>query len=149
VKISDGVSFVCCQISSAAFRSLSCCVRLIFSAAATMSGMGSQASDASVFVSREQGSPDSLELMVGNKCALTEIADLPGEAENLALAKTEDQNQDVGGVQRISGGAGGLEKAPGLVICPGQDLSLALLGNLYELSNIAVDQFLTDCRVQR
>jgi hypothetical protein len=30
----------------------SCCVRLIVSAAATMSGIGSQASDASVFVSR-------------------------------------------------------------------------------------------------
>jgi hypothetical protein len=33
-------------------RSSSCCPRLIFSAAVTMSGIGSQASDASVLVSR-------------------------------------------------------------------------------------------------
>jgi hypothetical protein len=39
------------QISPAASRSQSCCLRLIISAAATMSGIGSQASDASVFVS--------------------------------------------------------------------------------------------------
>jgi hypothetical protein len=52
VKISDGMSFLCCQISPAVFRSPSCCVRLIVSAAGTISGMGSQASDASVFVSR-------------------------------------------------------------------------------------------------
>src|SRR5215218_2371452 len=42
VKTSDGMSFVCCQISPAASRSPSCCVRLIISAA-TMFGMGSQA----------------------------------------------------------------------------------------------------------
>src|SRR4029450_4082676 len=45
VKISDGMSFVCCQISPADSRSPSCCVRLMISAADTMSGMGSQASD--------------------------------------------------------------------------------------------------------
>ena len=87
--------------------------------------------------------------MVGHERALFEIDGLPGEAENLALAKTENQNQDVGGLQRISGGAGGFDEAPGLFTSPGQDLSLALLGNLYELGDIAVDQFLTDCRVQR
>jgi hypothetical protein len=38
----------------------------------------------------EQGSTDSLELMVGHKCALPETHGLPGEAEDLALAKTED-----------------------------------------------------------
>jgi hypothetical protein len=31
-----------------------------------------------------------LELMVGHKCALTETDGLPGEAEDLTLAKTED-----------------------------------------------------------
>jgi hypothetical protein len=31
--------------------------------------------------------------MVRHKCALTEIDGLPGEAENLALAKTENQNR--------------------------------------------------------
>jgi len=87
--------------------------------------------------------------MVGHERALFEIDGLPGEAENLALAKTENQNQDVGGLQRISGGAGGFDEAPGLFTSPGQDLSLALLGDLYELSDIAIDQFLTNCRVQR
>jgi hypothetical protein len=43
----------------------------------------------------EQGSPDSLELMVGHQCALLEIDGLPGEAENLTLAKTEYKNQDI------------------------------------------------------
>ena len=38
----------------------------------------------------EEGSPDSLELMVGHKWALTENDGLPGEAEDLTLAKTED-----------------------------------------------------------
>ena len=65
--------------------------------------------------------------MVGHERALFEIDGLPGEAENLALAKTENQNQDVGGLQRISGGAGGFDEAPGLFTSPGQDLSLALL----------------------
>jgi hypothetical protein len=64
-------------------------------------------------------------------------------------AKTEDKNQDVGGVKRISGGAGGLKKASGLLARPRLQFALALLGNLYELSNIAVNQFLTLCRVQR
>jgi hypothetical protein len=43
----------------------------------------------------------SLELMVGHERALLEIDRLLGEAEDLAFAKTENQNQDVGGVQRI------------------------------------------------
>ena len=47
-----------------------------------------------------------------------QIDGLPGEAENLALAKTEDQNQDISGVQRISGGASGFEKAPRLFTPP-------------------------------
>jgi hypothetical protein len=38
----------------------------------------------------EQGSSDSLELMVGHECALLEIDGVPGEAEDLALAKTEN-----------------------------------------------------------
>jgi hypothetical protein len=119
------------------------------SAATTMSGIGSQASDASVFVPVKEGSPDSLELMVGHQRALLEIDGLPGQAENLALAKTENQDQDVGGVQRIGGGTGGFEKAPGFLARPGHDLALALLGNLYKLSDIALDQFLAHCRVQR
>jgi hypothetical protein len=55
------------------------------------------------------------------------------------------------GMDRIDGliGAREFEKAPRLFTRPGQHLSLALLGNLYELSSIAVDQFLTDCRMQR
>jgi hypothetical protein len=93
----------------------------------------------------EEGSSDSLELMVGHERGLLEIDCLPGEAENFALAKTENQNQDVCGVQRIGVGARGFEKAPGLFTRPGQDLSFALLGNLYQLSDIAIDQFLTDC----
>jgi hypothetical protein len=85
------MSFVCCQISPAAFRYPSCWTRLIFSVAATMSGMGSKASDASVFrLPIEERSPDSLELMVGHQCALPEIDGLPSQAENLTLAKTED-----------------------------------------------------------
>ena len=47
-KSSDGMSLVCCQISPAL---PSRCVRLIITAAATMSGMGSQAWDVSAFVS--------------------------------------------------------------------------------------------------
>jgi hypothetical protein len=95
------------------------------------------------------GSSDSLELMVGHQCALLEIDGLPGEAENLTLAKTENKNQDVGGVEWIGGGAGGFEEAPGFLAGPRHQLALALLGNLYELSNIAVNQFLTHRRVQR
>jgi hypothetical protein len=38
----------------------------------------------------EQGSTDSLELMVWHKCALPETHGIPGEAEDLTLAKTED-----------------------------------------------------------
>ena len=52
-----------------------------------------------------EGPPDSLELMVGHECALLKIDGVPGQAENLALAKTENQNQDVGGVKRVEGGA--------------------------------------------
>jgi hypothetical protein len=89
VKISDGMPFICCQLSQAASRSPSSCARLVFSAAATMPGMGSQASDASVFVSPvEQGSTDSLKLMVAHTCALLKIDGLPHEAKNLSLAKT-------------------------------------------------------------
>jgi hypothetical protein len=97
----------------------------------------------------EQGSPDSFELMVGHQCALLEIDGLPGEAENLTLAKTENQNQGVGGVKRIGGGAGGFEEAPGFIVGLRHRLALALLGDLYELSDIAVGQSLPDCRVQR
>jgi len=90
----------------------------------------------------KERSPDSLELMVGHECALLKIDGLPGEVENLALAKTEDQNQDVGGVQRISGGAGGFEEAPRLSTRPWHRPALSLLGNLHELSDIPVDQLL-------
>jgi hypothetical protein len=37
--------------------------------------------------------------MVGQTCALLEIDGLPGKTENFTLAKTENQNQDVGGVK--------------------------------------------------
>jgi len=52
-----------------------------------------------------EGPPDSLGLMVGHTCALLEIDGLPGKTENFTLAKTENQNQDVGGVKRVEGGA--------------------------------------------
>ena len=52
-----------------------------------------------------EGPPDSLELMVGHTCALLEIDGLLGKTENFTLAKTENQNQDVGGVKRVEGGA--------------------------------------------
>jgi hypothetical protein len=87
--------------------------------------------------------------MIGHKRALLEIDGIPGESKDFTLPKTKNQNQDVGGVKRIGGGAGGLEKASGLLARPRLQFSLALLGNLYELSNIAVDQFLTHRRVQR
>ena len=70
-------------------------------------------------------------------------------AENFALAKTKNQHQDVCGVERIGVGAGGFEKSPGVLARPRQQLALALLRNLYELRDIAVDQFLADCRVRR
>jgi hypothetical protein len=41
--------------------------------------------------------------MVGHQCAQTEIDGLPGEAENLTLAETENKNQDVCGLKRIGG----------------------------------------------
>jgi hypothetical protein len=87
--------------------------------------------------------------MVGHERALLEIDGLPGEAKDLALAKTENENQDVGGVQRISGGAGGFEEAPRLFTCPRHRLALALLWNLYELSDIPVNQLLAHRGVQR
>ena len=55
-----------------------------------------------------------------HKYALTEIDGLPGEAEDLTLAKTEDQDQDECGLKRIGAGARGFEKAPGLLTRPGQ-----------------------------
>jgi hypothetical protein len=80
---------------------------------------------------------------------LLETDGLPGEAENLTLAKTENQNQGVGGVKRTGGGAGGFDEAPGFIAGPRHQLALALLGDLYELSDIAVDQLLAHGRVQR
>ena len=65
-----------------------------------------------------EGSPDSLELMVGHECAVLEIDGLPSEAENLALAKTQNQNQDVCGVERIGVGACGFEKSPSVLARP-------------------------------
>jgi hypothetical protein len=87
--------------------------------------------------------------MVGHQRALLEIDGLPGEAENLTLAKTENQNQDVGGVKRIGGGASGFEEAPRLFTRPWHRPAPALLGNLYELSDVPVDQLLAYRRVQR
>jgi hypothetical protein len=87
--------------------------------------------------------------MVRHKCAVLEVDCLPCQAENLALAKTKNQHQDVCGVERIGVGACGFEKSPSVLARPRHQLALALLWNLYELSDIAVDQFLTDCRLQR
>ena len=144
------MSFVCCQISPAASRSS------VLLCAPDHQCRGHDVRHGQPGIGRlgfrfpvEQGSPDSLELMVGHKCALLEIDGLPGEAENLTLPKTENQNQDVGGVERIGGGAGGFEKAPGFFARPRHQLALALLGNLYELSDIAVNQLLAHRRVQR
>jgi hypothetical protein len=94
VKISDGVSFVCCQISPAASRSpvLLCTPDLQcrgYDVGHGEPGIGCLGFRFPV----EKGSPDSLELMVGHKCALTEIDGLPGVAENFTLAKTENQNR--------------------------------------------------------
>jgi hypothetical protein len=87
--------------------------------------------------------------MVGHKRALLEIDGIPGESKDFTLPKTKNQNQDVGGVKRIGVRPCGFKKAPSLLARPGHQLALTLLGNLYELSNIAVDQVLTDCRMQR
>ena len=102
MKTSDGMSFVCCQISPAP---VPLCVP-------DHHCRGHDVRHGQPGIGRlgfrfpvEKGSPDSLELMVGHKCALLEIDGLPGEAENLTLAKTENQNQDVGGVKRVDGGA--------------------------------------------
>ena len=145
------MSFVCCQISPAASRSPSCCVHLMVSAAATISGMGSGIGCLGLRFPVKERSRDSLELMVGHKCALPEIDGLPVETKDLTLAKPENHNQYVSGVKRIGVGTRGFEKAPGLLARPWHRPALALLGNLYELSNIPVDQLLAtaECSAER
>jgi hypothetical protein len=53
-----------------------------------------------------EGPPDSLELMVGHTCALLEIDGAFQERPRTSPLRTpENQNQDVGGVKRVEGGA--------------------------------------------
>ena len=66
--------------------------------------------------------------MVGHQRALLKIDGLPGQAQNLALPKTEDQHQDVCGVERIESERADSRKRLASSLVHGTSLRLRCLG---------------------
>jgi hypothetical protein len=69
---------------------------------------------------------------------------LPCQPEQLALAQTEDEDQDVGGVERIDIVTGRLEEPPSLLAGPGLTPSSSVGRELHGRGHVAGDQTVGD-----
>src|SRR5262245_37152890 len=67
------------------------------------------------------------------------VEGLPGGAKHLALSQTEHEDQNVGGVERLAGVAGGFQERTCLLARPGGALPLAQRRQAHEGSHILGD----------
>ena len=66
----------------------------------------------------EELAADTLDLLADVELGAVEVDQLPGEAQEFALAQAEDQDQDVGGVQHVAVTAGRFEELAGFIDRP-------------------------------
>jgi hypothetical protein len=80
----------------------------------------------------EELATDPLELPRDVEFPRVEVDRVPWDADHLSLAKTEHEDQDVRGVERVALALGRLQEATRLLDRPRLDLALTRLGDLDE-----------------
>lgn len=78
-----------------------------------------------------------------------EVDSSPGQANYLALPETQDQDQDIGGIQRVLVSLGRLKKPSGLIDRPRLHLPLPRFSYVQQGRDVLRDQFFGDCIGQR
>jgi hypothetical protein len=85
---------------------------------------------------------DPLDLLTDIQVGTVKIDQIPGQAEDFALAQTHDEDQDEGGIQGLAGSAGVLEEPAGFIDTPPAPPAFAGGRQFDHGGDVATDDFL-------